>query len=65
MLCTTGVLLLHERNWLNFFMLGMERLVHDEKEHCKYVLTTQSYITKSLSFAFPKHSILPQLFNAE
>ncbi|XP_065213318.1 glutamate receptor ionotropic, delta-1 [Planococcus citri] len=64
-LIAEGVLLLHERNWLNSFMLGLEREMEIDKEHCKYVLTTRPYLTRSLSFAFPKHSILPHLFNSD
>lgn len=60
-----GVLLLHERNWLNYFMLNIERAVTNEKERCRYVLTSTTYLTRSLSFAFPKHSLLPHIFNEE
>ncbi|XP_075235011.1 ionotropic receptor 76b isoform X2 [Lycorma delicatula] len=34
-----------------------------EKDRCTYVVTKDSYLTRSMAFAFPKHSILPSLFN--
>ncbi|KAI5739112.1 hypothetical protein M8J77_015140 [Diaphorina citri] len=58
-----GVLFLHDKHWLNFFMLGIERAA-DEMNHCQYVLTTDIYLTRSLSFVYPKHSILPLLFDS-
>uniref|UniRef100_A0A8D9BDS8 Uncharacterized protein n=2 Tax=Cacopsylla melanoneura TaxID=428564 RepID=A0A8D9BDS8_9HEMI len=44
-------------------MLTMERMA-DEQSRCKYVLTTDIYLTRSLSFVYPKHSILPPLFDS-
>lgn len=58
-----GTLLLHDKNWLNFLMLHIERSITDDKERCQYVLTTEPYLTRSMSFVYPKHSILPPLFN--
>ncbi|KAI5703341.1 hypothetical protein M8J75_010628 [Diaphorina citri] len=48
-LISNGVLFLHDKHWLNFFMLGIERAA-DEMNHCQYVLTTDIYLTRSLSF---------------
>ncbi|XP_026810663.1 ionotropic receptor 93a isoform X1 [Rhopalosiphum maidis] len=60
---SSGTLLLHDKNWLNFLMLHIERSITDDKERCRYVLTTDPYLTRSMSFVYPKHSILPPLFN--
>ncbi|XP_029347313.1 ionotropic receptor 93a [Acyrthosiphon pisum] len=60
---SSGTLLLHDKNWLNFLMLRIERSITDDKERCRYVLTTDPYLTRSMSFVYPKHSILPPLFN--
>ncbi|KAL5240574.1 hypothetical protein ACI65C_007984 [Semiaphis heraclei] len=60
---SSGTLLLHDKNWLNFLMLHIERSITDDKERCRYVLTTEPYLTRSMSFVYPKHSILPPLFN--
>ncbi|XP_050530491.1 ionotropic receptor 93a isoform X2 [Daktulosphaira vitifoliae] len=60
---SSGKLLLHDKNWLNFLMLNIERAITEDKNRCRYVLTTDSYLTRSLSFIYPKNSILPPLFN--
>ncbi|VVC44599.1 Hypothetical protein CINCED_3A012347 [Cinara cedri] len=60
---SSGTLLLHNKNWLNFLMLHIERSITDDKERCRYVLTTDPYLTRSMSFVYPKYSILPPLFN--
>lgn len=34
-----------------------------EKDRCTYVLTQNTYLTRSLAFAYPQTSILPTLFD--
>ncbi|RZF37350.1 hypothetical protein LSTR_LSTR010445 [Laodelphax striatellus] len=60
-------LYLEEKRELMYFMMNdyinktMIQVL--EKDRCTYVLTADSYLTRSTAFAYPKHSILPALFN--
>ncbi|XP_072161931.1 uncharacterized protein [Bemisia tabaci] len=58
-----GALFLQDRFWLNFFMLNMEKRVQEGEQHCQFVLTLEKFLTASLSFVYPKNSILPRIFN--
>lgn len=66
-LIISGWLYLDENRKLNMFLLKdyMKKTADglEEKNRCTYVLTTKSYLTRNLAFAYPKTSILPSLFD--